>query len=631
MSTFKVVFLPENVEVELQGNESLLRGAEKVGLAVKTPCGGTGSCGGCKVKVKEGTVNKGQTGKLSTKDLEEGWALACKTYPMSDLVVEVPKQSRLSKHQVLTDQKEGVLQEAQLGMNIDHSQPLLWTVEVELAPPTLTETVDDLNRLLTALRKVTGIKEFYVGLALLRKLATKLRSCSWHVNVLLGQGASGIEVLDVLPKKDNQPLYGLAVDIGTTTIAVYLVNLVTGEITAKKGAYNQQAKYGDDVITRIVHAVEERNGLEDLQQAVVTSINQLIEEILSEQQLNVDELWVGVLAGNTTMTHLLLGIDPKHIRLEPYIPTVNQVPFIKAKELGLSLNKEAWLYLLPSIASYVGGDITSGVLASGMDDEEKLTLLIDIGTNGEMVLGNNQWLMACACSAGPAFEGGGIKYGMRAMNGAIERVIIGNDLEVKVQTIGHEPAIGLCGSGLIDCIATLRDAGIIDRTGKINTSKETPRIIEGDEGPEFVLVWNQESGNGENICISENDIKNLIRSKGAIFAGIRVMLGMMELPMEAIDQVLIAGGFGNYINIKDAITIGLLPDLPVEKYKFIGNSSVKGAYMVLRSKQALQKVNEIGEKMTYLELSVGNSFMDEYVSALFLPHTDLSLFPNVKK
>lgn len=631
MSTFRVVFLPENVEVELQGNESLLRGAEKVGLAVKTPCGGTGSCGGCKVVVKEGTVNKEQTGKLSAKDLEEGWALACKTYPMSDLVVEVPKQSRLSKHQVLTDQKEGVLQEAQLGMNIDHSQPLLWAVEVELAPPTLTETVDDLNRLLTALRKVTGIKEFHVGLALLRKLATKLRSCSWHVNVLLGQGASGIEVLDVLPKKDNQPLYGLAVDIGTTTIAVYLVNLISGEITAKKGAYNQQAKYGDDVITRIVHAVEERNGLEDLQQAVVTSINQLIEEILSEQQLKVDELWVGVLAGNTTMTHLLLGIDPKHIRLEPYIPTVNQVPFIKAKELGLSLNKEAWLYLLPSIASYVGGDITSGVLASGMDDEEKLTLLIDIGTNGEMVLGNNQWLMACACSAGPAFEGGGIKYGMRAMNGAIERVIIGDDLEVKVLTIGHEPAIGICGSGLIDCIATLRDAGIIDRTGKINTSKETPRIIEGDEGPEFVLVWNQESGNGENICISENDIKNLIRSKGAIFAGIRVMLGMMELPMEAIDQVLIAGGFGNYINIKDAITIGLLPDLPVEKYRFIGNSSVKGAYMVLRSKQALQKVNEIGEKMTYLELSVGNSFMDEYVSALFLPHTDLSLFPNVKK
>jgi uncharacterized 2Fe-2S/4Fe-4S cluster protein (DUF4445 family) len=302
---------------------------------------------------------------------------------------------------------------------------------------------------------------------------------------------------------------------------------------------------------------------------------------------------------------------------------------VKAKEIGLKINPQGLVFNLPSVASYVGGDIVSGALVAELDKKDEITLFIDIGTNGEMVLGNKDWLMCCACSAGPAFEGGGISFGMRAMPGAIERVYIDkNTYEVKYKTIGDKAPMGICGSGLIDCLAKLREAGIIDRSGKIQ-DVDTPRIRKGDDGPEYILAFAQESGINKDIVITESDIKNLIRAKGAIFAGVRIMLSMADLPIEAIDKILIAGGFGNYLNVPDAIRIGLLPDLPQDKFDFIGNSSLKGAHLALLSREALGFADNLGRSMTYLELSIGNAFMDEYVSALFLPHTDLSLFPSV--
>jgi uncharacterized 2Fe-2S/4Fe-4S cluster protein (DUF4445 family) len=372
--------------------------------------------------------------------------------------------------------------------------------------------------------------------------------------------------------------------------------------------------------------------MEDLRNAVLKSLNELISQLASENHIDINVINYAVCAGNTTMVHLFLGIDPKYIRLEPYTPAINIPEPIRAEEVGLQICKTAWVYCIPGIASYVGGDITSGAQVIGIDKTEKVTLFIDVGTNGEMVLGNQDWLMACACSAGPAFEGGGIKCGMRAMRGAIERLdVISDTLDVEYSTVGGAKPVGVCGSGLIDCIAGMHKAGIIDRTGQFSSNLTNQRIRNGDDGPEYVIVSKENSGNGQDIALSEVDIKNLIRSKGAVFAGIRTMLRKMDLPIEIIEEIIIAGGFGRHISIKDAISIGLLPDAEFEKYKYIGNSSVKGAKMVLLSKTARDEAVQLATKMTYLELSIGNDFMDEYVSALFIPHTDMTLFPSLSE
>ncbi|MBW6464329.1 MAG: DUF4445 domain-containing protein, partial [Firmicutes bacterium] len=335
------------------------------------------------------------------------------------------------------------------------------------------------------------------------------------------------------------------------------------------------------------------------------------------------------IAGNTTMTQLLWGVSPSYIRLEPYIPTYSVIPPVKAREIGLNLHHEAIAVSFPQVASYVGGDIVAGALFTRIAHKDETTLFIDIGTNGEMVLGNKDWLVSCACSAGPAFEGGGISYGMRATAGAIEKVDIDPlTYDVIITTVKDAPALGICGSGLIDALSALLDAGIIDRAGKFQRDLETPRMQQGEESMEYVLVWQKDSALDSDIVITEADVKNLLRAKAAIFAGMRTMLQMVEMKVEEIDKIIIAGGFGNFLNIEQAVKIGLLPDIDPERYTFIGNSSVKGACLALLSADAYREAVELGQKITYMELAVGNTFMDQYMSAMFLPHTDLTLFPS---
>lgn len=633
MPKYSVTLLPDNKVVQVDSQDNLLKAVIDAGIQIKGSCGGKGTCGRCVVQVKEGNFTRHQTAKLSPEDLDKGFTLACQTFAESDLVVEIPKESILQEHQVLvSDDAKGsgnILTEFKIKRD-DNGQPLFRKIQVKMSAPTLEDHSDDLSRLSTEIRKLTGVDNVRMGLATLKNLAGAVRQGNWEVTVSLAVVGDYIEIVEVEPGQSKKKACGLAIDIGTTTVVVNLVDMETGEDVDVKGTYNKQAVYGDDVITRIIHADDSENGLQELNEAVTGTINELIGELLTAQNLDKDDIKVAVVAGNTTMTHLFLNIEPKYIRLEPYVPTVNSNPILRAKELNININPEAFVHSLPSIASYVGGDITSGALVTGISCSEKITLLIDIGTNGEMVLGNQDWMVACACSAGPAFEGGGIKFGMRAMHGAIERVDISPELDIKVSTVGNDKPIGICGSGLIDGIATMREVGLIDRTGSFVKGIDTDRIRDGEEGKEFVLVWAKDAGGDEDIHLSEADIKNIIRSKGAIFAGIRVMLGMVDLPIEAIDEILIAGGFGSYINIHDAITLGLLPDIPIEKYKYIGNSSLKGAKMALLSDKARMEVEELAKQMTYLELSIGNAFMDEFVSALFLPHTDLTLFPSVQ-
>ncbi|MFZ5943737.1 MAG: ASKHA domain-containing protein [Bacillota bacterium] len=623
---FKVLFQPDNLFVEIEAQNTILQAANKAGLPLKATCGGRGTCGKCLVRVLKGDYLL-KDDKILHKT---GLLPACQAVVLSDIEVEIPQESKLDKHKVLI-QQENLLAEKELevlaGFNFN---PLVRRYKISVPEPTLMENSSDLNRLLVELKKQVSCGDIKISLPILRKLAPALRDGNWNIIVDVAHLEGCGEIIDILPGNNDKPLYGLAIDIGTTTVVVFLLDLISGKLIDKRGTYNKQAKYGDDVISRMIHADEEEGGLQELQQAVLNSVNELTEEILKDSpHIKRDSVKVVVCAGNTTMTHLLLALDPKYIRLEPYIPAAAQYPPVKIKDLGLPLYGEGLLVNIPSVASYVGGDIVAGALAVKIDKSNELVLFIDIGTNGEMVLGNKEWLVSCACSAGPAFEGGGITFGMRAMRGAIERIQIDGSFEVAYETIDNDKAVGICGSGLIDCLSKLHFSGVIDRTGKFQMDIPTDRLRQGADGPEFVLVWAQETGVHKDIVITESDIKNLLRAKGAVFAGIRSMLELVSLEMSAIDKVLIAGGFGNYLNLEDSIRIGLLPDLERNKYQFVGNTSVKGAQTVLLAKEAYQQSLEISKMLTYLELSVGNTFMEEFVSATFIPHTDLNLFPSL--
>ncbi len=624
MPEYKVVFMPGNTGTIVNEQETLLDAAVKAGISIKSSCGGAGTCSRCKVIIKSGRFQLNGTGKLKEQELAKGLALACQVYPQSDVEVEIPETSLLSEHQVLVSQG-GDLNEPSISI-----EPLFWKVTLQLSEPSLDNHTDDISRLYAALSQKERIDSLRIGLDVVKRVPHIIREGEWRVTVSLSDIKGCTEIVNIEPGWNYRKYYGLALDIGTTTVVAHLVNLETGESLGIEGTYNKQAIFGDDVISRIIYAVEHKKGLLHLQKTIITTINELIDVLLKEHNIDCDDIWYITCAGNTTMTHLFLGIDPEYIRLEPYVPAFNSIIPIKAIDLGIKANPKARVYCLPGTASYVGGDITAGAEVIGIEKQDKLTLFIDMGTNGEMVLGNNEWLVACACSAGPAFEGGGITHGMRAMNGAIEHIAVEpGSLEVRWETVGNRRPVGICGSGLIDCIATLRENGVIDRTGSFLPLpvNDRVRLIDGEK--KFVLVSAEESGSGVDITISEEDIKNLIRSKAAVFAAIRAMLKMVGLPMEAIEQVYIAGGFGRYINLEDAIRIGMFPDLPIERYKYIGNSSIMGAKMILLSREARDDAEILAGKITYLELSVGNDFMDEFVSALFIPHTNLELFPNL--
>ncbi|MHB8170871.1 MAG: ASKHA domain-containing protein [Thermincolia bacterium] len=624
----QLTVMPDNVTIEVNEGENLLKALDQAGIVINSSCGGRGTCGRCVVDMVSGDIRSEYT---KSKKVGQGQVLSCKATIHSDATVSVPNDGRrLSSHKVLINEVE-----------LDNPfgfDSLFRKIHLTLPEPSLTDNTDDLSRLMVELRKETGLENIRVNLAMMRKLPFVLREGKWQVTVGLNNDGQQAVIIDLEPGHVTTNYYGLAIDIGTTTIKMNLIDLTTGKTVAAQGEYNRQQKYGDDVINRIVYSAEEKDGLKILQKAVIDSINTLINRMLKENNIEAHQIYASVVASNTTMTHLFMGIYANYIRLEPYIPAASVPQCVYGEELGLVMNPKGLVYNLPAVGSYVGGDITSGVLSTQLARKEILSLLIDIGTNGEIVLGNQDFQISCACSAGPTFEGGGIKYGMRAMDGAIDKMEIteGCDsdagCEVTVSTINHKKPVGICGSGLIDAIATLLEVGIIDRTGSFVKSQKNPRLRhDEEEGWEFVLVWGKDTEHSKDITLLESDIKNVIRAKGAIFAGIRSLLKHMSMSVEDIDELLIAGGFGNSLNIKEAVTIGMLPDLPLEKYRYVGNTSLKGAQLSLTSKEAYSQVMEFAKGMTYLELSVGNDFMDEFVSASFLPHTDLTLFPSFNK
>ena len=455
-----------------------------------------------------------------------------------------------------------------------------------------------------------------------------LRENDWQVTATIQPQESQCPCLLFLEPGDTSGSnYGIALDIGTTTVAAQLVDLRTGKIFGVEASHNQQSKYGADVISRIIFACS-RDGLHPLHKTVRDIVNNLIKQLCEKNSIAKEQITALCAAGNTTMIHLFLGVEPCTIRLEPYIPTANSFPSFAAHELDLYLHPQAVVTCIPGVSSYVGGDITAGVLSSGISNSSEISVLIDIGTNGEIVIGNNEWLMCCSASAGPAFEGGGTKSGMRATRGAIQKVSMAGE-DVSYKTVGDAPARGICGSGLIDIIAELFRNRIIDPNGKLVRENNRKRVRIVEDIPEFVLAFAEETGGDRDVVITESDISSLIKSKGAVMAAMQVLLNSVGFTVKDLDRIFVAGGFGNYLDLRNAVTIGLLPDIPLDRVQFIGNSSLSGARMTLLSGHAMQRARQLARHMTYLELSVDATFMDTFVASLFLPHTDLSLFPSV--
>lgn len=623
----------------------LSEAARLAGVDIGQPCGGQGRCGRCVVQIVEGDVRRRSSLRLSPEDIKQGFALACQSVVEQDVTVVVPPQEKIERR--LTTDRTAL----EISVPQDYDPGYCQTIRrhyLKLSTPRLDDQTDDLSRFQLALKQQANIDHIYISLALLQRIGEILRSGEWQVTAVVDAEVDinghrvNERLIDLLPGHihQNEPLWGAAIDIGTTTVSLWLVDLISGEVKAQVAEYNGQIARGEDVISRIIYASKDTGG-EELQERVIDTINELLDRACKRNQILPKDVVKVTVAGNSTMTHLFLRIPASSIRLSPFVTTVNQIPPLTARELTsgsvkLEINSEATVDCLPGVASYVGADISSGVLASRMDESDHLTLFLDVGTNGETVLGSHEWLVTCACSAGPAFEGAGVVFGMRATKGAIEEVWISGShadhpYESTYRVIGGAKPRGICGSGLISLLAEMFLTGVVDKSGHINLSlaPTNRRIRIGEHGPEYVVAWGSESEQGKDIVITDVDIDNLMRAKAAIYAGFTVLAQSVGVPLDMVDQILIGGSFGKYINVEKAIQIGLLPDMPWEHFKFLGNTSVQGAYLALLDWRNRDQIRDIASRMTYIELSADNTFYDAFMSAMFLPHTDLDSFPSV--
>jgi len=627
MRKFKVTFLPDGKDIEVEENTTLMQAAGKAGVYVNTICGGKGVCGKCRVQVINGKAkpDKHAIALLTKEEIDDSFVLACQTKVQDNLEVVIPPESRLEAEQILLT--DSFVSEA-ASVESAHFDPLVQKIYMELQEPSNEDNIADSDRIIRELKRRTEHITYERTLGCLKGLNSKLRNSSWKVTATIARQNNGWKILEVEAGDTNDNNYGLAIDIGTTTVVAQLLHLKSGKVIGGEGTHNLQAQYGEDVISRIAFACGKEQGLQELHKSIVKNINDLIKSLTNKHSVDPKDITAIVAAGNTTMIHLLLGLIPCSIRLGPYVPTTHSFPQIKAGEIDIDIHPEGILESISDVASYVGGDIVSGILACGLADKPEIKALIDIGTNGEIALGNNDWIVCCSASAGPAFEGGGVSSGMRATQGAIQKIEI-KDGRVQYWTIQKSKPRGICGSGIIDCIYELVKNGIIDQQGHFNMSTKNERIIEKDGEPQFIVAFPDETESGENITFKESDISNLIRSKGAVFAAIKSLTDYVGIAFNKIDTFFVAGGFGNYLNIFKSISIGLLPDIDQKKIQFVGNSSLIGARMALLSKTKFEYTAEIANMMTNIELSTYIPYMDEYMASLFLPHTDKKLFPSV--
>ena len=625
---YKVRFEPSGLKAEVYSGTVLLEAAHKAGIYLSSICGGDGYCGKCKVIIDQGQFQSRPTTLLTPDEIRQDVVLACQTKVLSDMTVTVPKSHALQASQILMDTDAHRFSEltGEPEAGLFEFDPLVRKFTIEMSPPTVQDHTADHERLYLAIRKQIDAPIMQTGFRILQKLPFLLQQANYKVAVTVGRRGGTTEVIEVEPAGSWVTNFAIAVDLGTTTVVAHLIDLTNGTTVDTEATYNSQINFGEDYIRRIIYA-EENNAFDEMQNRIVQDVNNLIVTLAERQRIDLQDITAIICAGNTAMVHFLLNLDPTRIRKEPYIASASFVPPIRAAEAGIQINKRGLLYCLPSVAAYVGSDIVAGVLTTRIYTKKGISLFVDIGTNGEVVLGNRDWLTCASSSAGPAFEGSGVKNGMRAGAGAIERLTILDDGSIEFKTIGDTRPVGICGSGLLDTLAELFVNGIIDRTGRFKVNGDV-RLTEGDEGLQFQLV--PPSDDHPEISITQADIDNLVRSKAGVFAAIRVLMESTQTKSEDLEAIYIAGGFGNFLNVRQAVTVGMLPDVPAEKIHFVGNTSVAGAKTVLLSRKALKTAEKIAKGMTYFDLMSHPGYMDEFIRANFLPHTDLSLFPSVR-
>ncbi|HBG27120.1 MAG: hypothetical protein A2Y10_18710 [Planctomycetes bacterium GWF2_41_51] len=627
-----VTFLPTGKTVDVPPGTELLDAARIAGVDIDSPCGGKGTCGKCVVLIRSGDVDTDSLGALSQAVVSAGNVLACKTRVLdTPIVVDVPEQAG-RKGGKFGDETDDVnlIRHELLPKNWQYD-PLAIKWFVDVPPPQAGEGLSDFDRLVRRLQLEWGKKEFVCPLSVMRLLAGCLRVQNGQVTVTMVRESDRYHIIGIEPGNSTVEHYGIAIDVGTTTIAVQLVFLPLAKIVAVRSDYNSQIWCGQDVISRINYARRE-DRREELRTRVLSTINNLIRQVAESHNVTPQRICNAVISANTTMTHLLLGLNPEYIRLEPYTPTLLEVPYLSASDIGIDISPESWVYISPSVGSYVGGDITAGLLCTDIAiGANGFRLFIDIGTNGEIVIGDNEVLMTCACSAGPAFEGGGIEFGMRAAIGAIERIEVNPQTGVpNYSTIGNTKPRGICGSGMISLLAELFLTGWLDGAGKLNRQRKSDAIIIDGRHAKYIIAQADETYSEKALTISEVDIENIIRAKAAIYSACSLMVQMLGCELADLEKIYIGGGFGRFLDIRKAIVIGLIPDLPHEKFQYIGNSSLMGSYMVLVSDDYRDRQLELAKRMTYIDLSTEPSYMDQYTAAMFLPHTDSKLFPSVK-
>ena len=635
----KVTFQIEGatpVTIECNAGDNLLELARRANVAIDAPCSGNGSCGKCRVKLVEGELESHKSRHISDEEYEAGWRLSCCSKVQRDCTVFVPDiasayQSRMKTADLSSPKEIAIFEDcqAQLKASGIHFTNNFRSVVVTMEAPTLENTMPDNERLTWAVEEALGVEKVEIPFCVMVKLASTLRQHNFTVCVKGELRGDTFRCMEICGPEDTA-IVGCAIDIGTTTVTMVLTDLTSGKLLAKGSSGNGQIRYGADVINRIIEQGRP-GGKKKLQDAILKeTLNPIIANLCKTAGISARSILRLSVGANTTMNHLFVGVDAESVRMEPYIPSFFRWEGLLAGDLKLPANPLAPVLIAPNIGSYVGGDITAGTLASGIWDKDEMSLFIDLGTNGEIVFGNRDFLMSCACSAGPAFEGGDISCGMRATDGAVEAVIIDKvTMDPTLSIIGDEgqKCVGICGSGIIDLISELFRCGIVNAKGLF--VRDGARVRRDAHGMgRYVVAFPEESETGREVALNEVDIDNFIRAKGAIFSAIDTLLKSVDMTVDMIDRVYVAGGIGSGINMRNAVNIGMFPDVEIEKFHYIGNSSLTGSYAMVLSDEATAKTGEVAANMTYLELSTYPGYMDSFVAACFLPHTDRSLFPN---
>lgn len=637
--TCTVTFLPHDRKIEAEKGTSLIRVAMDAGIHINASCGGEGVCGKCRIRAEQGELAGGISERLNADDIAKGYRLACRAQVSEDVTIHIPVESAVDSA-ILNVKPPPRCTAAVQHMDINSLKeqglflnPIKKTF-LELPPPSVGDNLPDVGRLIRSLRDKADWHKLELTMPVIRRLPDILRKNDFKVTATLVRPVRDngkTRIINIQGGDTTSENYAIAIDVGTTTVFGQLIDLSTGKVLGEKGLFNGQISYGEDIISRIVVA-EKEGGLEKLQKVIIQTINEILEDIFKNTGVDRNNVSTVTIAGNTTMMQLMLAINPAHIRRSPYVPASSLYPPFQAASIGLNVNEHAIALLYPLISSYVGGDIVAGIMGSGLYRSEELTLYMDIGTNAEIVIGNKDWMACAACSAGPAFEGGGVEFGMRAAEGAIEDFLVDPvTLEPMIITIGNVRPKGICGSGLITMLAVMYEMQIIDSSGKFNRESGSERIRKRNDVWEYVIAWENETQIDRDIALTEVDIDNLIRAKASIYSGCMTLMDEVGLSIDMIEHITLAGGFGSYIDLEKAMTIGLLPETDPERVTYLGNGSLLGARMSSLTNRIRKDVVEVTKKMTNFELSETPSYMDNYVAAMFIPHTEVDKFPRLKE